>query len=101
MKSELITLELAGSKANWLRNLLTNIPPTKNLLPPVSIYCDSPAAIAIIKNKSYNCKSRHMKLRYDVVKQLLRDGIIFIVFANSELNLANPLTKLLGRKVIL
>ena len=99
MKLELITLELAGSKADWLRNLLTNIPPTKNLLPPVSIYCDCRAAIAIIKNKSYNYKSQHMKLKHDIVKQILRDGIIFTDFVKSELNLAD--TKPGRRKLIL
>ncbi|XP_071928133.1 uncharacterized protein [Coffea arabica] len=101
MESEFIALELTGSEADWLRNFLVNIPPIKDLLPPVSIHCDCQAAIAIAKNKSYNCKSRHMRLRHDVVKQLLRDGIISIDFVKSELNLADPLTKPVGRKLIL
>ena len=42
-----------------------------------------------------------MKLRHDVVKQLLRDGIISIDYVKSELNLADPLTKPVGRKLIL
>ncbi|XP_071912216.1 uncharacterized protein [Coffea arabica] len=101
MESEFIDLELTGSEADWLRNFLANIPPIKELLPPVSIHCDCQAAIAIAKNKSYNCKSRHMRLRHDVVKQLLGDGIISIDFVKSELNLADPLTKHVGRKLIL
>ncbi|XP_071928182.1 uncharacterized protein [Coffea arabica] len=101
MESEFIVLELTGSEADWLRNFLVNIPPIKDLLPPVSIHCDCQAAIAIAKNKSYNCKSRHMRLRHDVVKQLLRNGIISIDFVKSELNLADPLTKPVGRKLIL
>ncbi|XP_071912215.1 uncharacterized protein [Coffea arabica] len=101
MESEFIALELTGSEADWLRNFLVNISPIKDLLPPVSIHCDSQAAIAIAKNKSYNCKSRHMRLRHDVVKQLLKDGIISIDFVKLELNLADPLTKPVGRKLIL
>ncbi|XP_071933569.1 uncharacterized protein [Coffea arabica] len=101
MESEFVALELTGTEAEWLRNFLANIPSTKDLLPPVSIHCDCQAAIAIAKNKSYNCKSRHMRLRHDVVKQLLRDGIISIDFVKSELNLADPLTKPVGRKLIL
>ncbi|XP_071900903.1 uncharacterized protein [Coffea arabica] len=101
MESEFVALELTGTEAEWLRNFLANIPSTKDLLPPVSIHCDCQAAIAIAKNKSYNCKSRHMRLRHDVVKQLLRDGIISIDYVKSELNLADPLTKPVGRKLIL
>ncbi|KAF3667319.1 putative anthocyanidin 3-O-glucosyltransferase 2-like [Capsicum annuum] len=81
--------------------LLSNIPLKRNdLMPPMYIHCDCQAAIAIVKNKSYSCKSRHMKLRHDVIKQLLRDGIISIDFVKSELNSADSLTKSVGRKLI-
>lgn len=42
----------------------------------------------------------HMKLRRDVVK-LLEDEIISIDYVKSEMNSANSLTKLMGRKLIL
>ena len=70
-------------------------------MPPVYTHCDCQAAIAIAKNKSYSCKSRHMELRHNVVKQLLRDEIIFIDYVKSELNLTDSLTKPVGRKLIL
>ncbi|XP_071926967.1 secreted RxLR effector protein 161-like [Coffea arabica] len=57
MESKFIALELTGSEVDWLRNFLTNIHPIKDLLPPVFIHYDCQAAIAIAKNKSYNCKS--------------------------------------------
>lgn len=68
MESEFVAQELASSEAEWLRNFLANIPLIKDEMPPVSIHCDCQAVIAIVKNKSYNCKSRHMKLRHDAVK---------------------------------
>ncbi|XP_075108911.1 uncharacterized protein LOC142180744 [Nicotiana tabacum] len=101
VESEFVALELASFEANWLRNFLANIPLIKDALPHVSMQSDCQAAIAIAKNKSYNCKSRHMKLRYDVIKQLLRDGIISIDYVKSEINLTDPLTKPVGRKLIL
>ena len=67
----------------------------------VSMHCDCQAAIAIAKNKSFNGKNRHIRLRHDVVKQLLKDGIISIDYVKSERNLADPLTKPLGRKQVL
>ena len=71
------------------------------LTPSVSIHCDWQAEISIIKNKTFNGENRHIRLRHEVVKQLLKDEIISIDYVKSKVNLANPLTKPLGRKLIL
>ena len=65
------------------------------------MHCDCQAAILIAKNKSLNGKNRHIRLRHEVVKRLLKDRIISIDYVKSEVNLADPLTKPLGRKLIL
>ena len=65
------------------------------------MHCDCQAAISIAKNKFFNGKNRHIWLRHEAVKQLLKDGVISIDYVKSEMNLANPLTKPLGRKMIL
>ena len=100
MESEFIALELAGNEAEWLRHFLENIPLGTKLKPSVSMHCDCQAAIAIAKNKTFNGKNRHIQLRHNVVKQLLKDGTISIDYVKSEVNLADPLTKPLGRKLI-
>ncbi|KAA0048262.1 hypothetical protein E5676_scaffold265G001310 [Cucumis melo var. makuwa] len=63
--------------------------------------CDSQAAICTAKNSVYNGKSRHIRLRHAVVKQLLKEGTISLEFVRSEKNLADPLTKGLTRKMVL
>ncbi|KAA0045144.1 Retrovirus-related Pol polyprotein from transposon TNT 1-94 [Cucumis melo var. makuwa] len=68
---------------------------------PVSIQCDLQAAICTAKNSVYNGKSRHIRLRHAVVKQLLKEGTISLEFVRSEKNLADPLTKELTRKMVL
>ena len=65
------------------------------------MHCDCQAAISIAKNKSFNGKSKHIRLRHEVVKQLLKDGIISIDYVKLKVNLVDPLTKPLGRKLIL
>ena len=74
MESEFVALEKAGTEAKWLRNLLIDIPIWKRPAPSVSIHCDNEATIAKAKNKIYNEKSRHIRLRHKIVKQLLDDG---------------------------
>ena len=64
------------------------------------MHCDSQVAIARAKNKTYNGKSRHIRLRHNTVKQLLEHGVISIDYVKSKLNLADPLTKPLGRKLV-
>jgi hypothetical protein len=67
----------------------------------ISMHCDSQPIIHITKNNSYNKKNQHMRLSHEVMKQLLRDGIIFIDFVRLEMKLADSLTKCLGIKLIL
>ncbi|KAA0063384.1 Retrovirus-related Pol polyprotein from transposon TNT 1-94 [Cucumis melo var. makuwa] len=100
MESEFIALELAGQEAEWIKNLLGDVPLWGTFV-PVSIQCDSQAAICTAKNSVYNGKSRHIRLRHVVVKQLLKEGTISLEFVRSEKNLADPLTKGLTRKMVL
>jgi len=69
--------------------------------PYISMHCDCQAAIAIAKNKSFNGKNWHIRWRHDVVKQLLKNKIISIDYVKLEMNLVDPLTKPLSRKIIL
>jgi len=65
---------------------------------PVSLHCDSQAAIGIAKNSVYNGKKRHIRIRHGAVKQLLKHGVIFLEYVRSKRNLTDPITKGLGRK---
>ncbi|KAG8652080.1 hypothetical protein MANES_06G052901v8 [Manihot esculenta] len=100
MESEFIALELAGTETEWLRNFLANISLGIKPTSSVSTRCDCQLAIAIAKNKTFNGKNRHIHLRHNVIKQLLKDRTISIDYMKSEVNLADPLTKPLGRKLI-
>ena len=41
MESEFVALEMAGSKAEWLKNFLANIPLGMKPTPSISMHCDS------------------------------------------------------------
>ena len=66
----------------------------------ICIHCDNQAAISRTQNVIYNRKSRHIRRRYNTVKQLLSNGIISIDFVSSKDNLADPLAKSLSGKRI-
>ena len=71
MESEFIALESAGKEAEWLRNFLSGIPLGMQRTPSVSMHCNCQAAISIAKNKAFNGKNKHIRLRHEVMKQLL------------------------------
>ena len=100
MESEFVALEKAGTKVEWLRNLLVDILKWYKPLPSISLHCDSQAAITCARNKIYNGKKRHVRLRHNIVRQLISNGVIAMEFVWSEKNLVDPLTKGLTRQLV-
>ncbi|KAL0408253.1 UNVERIFIED_CONTAM: hypothetical protein Sradi_1759700 [Sesamum radiatum] len=92
MESEFIALELAGQEVEWLRNLFGDVLLWGSTV-QVSMHCDSQAAIGIVKNYAYNGKRRYIRIRHGVIKELLKNGIIFLNYVRFERNLADPHTK--------
>lgn len=100
MASEFIALNSASKEAEWLRNLLLEIPIWPKPMPPVLIHCDSQSTLSRAYSHVYNGKSRHIGLRHSFVRQLISDGIITINYVRSASNLADPLTKGLARDMV-
>ena len=100
MEIEFIALEKASSEAEWLRNLLADIPLWTRPASFVSMRCDSQAAIVKAKSKIFNENNRHIRQMHNVVWQLLEIGVISLEFVRSELNLVNPLIKPLNKKLV-
>ncbi|KAL6334057.1 hypothetical protein AAG906_001813 [Vitis piasezkii] len=100
MKAEFIALEKTSFEAEWLRNLLIDIPLWTRPTSSVSMCCDSQTAIAKAKSKIFNGKNKHIRLRHNIVRQLLERMVISLEFMRSKLNLSNPLTKPLNKKLV-
>ena len=64
------------------------------------MHCDSQAAIAKAKNKIFNGKNRHIRLRHNIVIQFLETGAISLGFVRSELNLTDPSIEPLNKKLV-
>ena len=61
---------------------------------------DIQAAIAKAMSKIFNGKNRHIRLRHNIVRQLLQTRVISLEFVRLELNLSNPLTKPINKKLV-
>ena len=66
----------------------------------MSMRCDSQVTIAKAKSKLFNGKNKHIRLRHNIVRLLLQIGVISLGFVRSKLNLVDPLTKPLNKKLV-
>ncbi|GJV98308.1 zinc finger, CCHC-type containing protein [Tanacetum coccineum] len=63
MEYEFVALVAAGKEAEWLRNLVLEIPLWSKPIAHISILCDSAATLAKAYSQMYNGKSIHLGLR--------------------------------------
>ena len=97
MEAKLITLASTSEEANWLRDLLYEIPLWEKPIPPILIHCDSTATIGRVKNRYYNGKSRPIRRKHNTMRSYLSSGIITVDYIKSNENLAGPFTKALTK----
>ncbi|GJZ16253.1 zinc finger, CCHC-type containing protein [Tanacetum coccineum] len=100
MESEFVALAAAGKEAEWLRNLIYEIPLWPKPISPISMHCDSAATLAKAYSQIYNGKSRHLGVRHSMVRELITNGVISVDFVRSQQNLADHLTKGLARDLV-
>ncbi|GJV85934.1 zinc finger, CCHC-type containing protein [Tanacetum coccineum] len=77
-------LEAAGKEAEWLKNLLLEIPLWSKPITPISIRCDSAVTLAKAYSQMYNGKSRHLGVRHSMIREMITNGVISIEFVRSR-----------------
>ncbi|GJX62594.1 hypothetical protein Tco_0295494 [Tanacetum coccineum] len=101
MEYEFVALAAASKEAEWLRNLIHEIPIWPKPIASISIHYDSAATLAKAYSQIYNGKSRHLGVRHSMIRELIMNGVISIEFVRSQHNLANHLTKGLARDLVI
>ena len=100
MESEFVALTKTGKEAEWLRDFLLEISLISKSVSSILIHCDSQATLARAYSDIYNGKSRHISLRHDYVRKLIKDGIISLTFVKLSGNLVDPFTKPFARDLV-
>ncbi|GJR18608.1 zinc finger, CCHC-type containing protein [Tanacetum coccineum] len=101
MESEFVALAAVSKEAEWLKNLLLEIPLWVKPISPISIRCDSDVTLAKAYSQMYNGKSRHLCVMHNMIHELITNGVISIEFVRSQRNLADHLTKGLARDLVI
>ncbi|GJV19745.1 zinc finger, CCHC-type containing protein [Tanacetum coccineum] len=101
MEPGFVALASAGKEAEWLKNLLLEIPLWVKPMAPIFIRCDSAATLAKAYSQMYNGKSRHLGVRHSMIRELITNRVVSIEFVRSQQNLADHLTKGLARDLVI
>ncbi|GJW73633.1 hypothetical protein Tco_0133003 [Tanacetum coccineum] len=72
MESKFIALAATGKEAQWLRNLIHEIPIWPKPIAPISVRCDSAPTMARAYSQIYNRKSKHLGVRHSMEMRSLR-----------------------------
>ena len=101
MKVELTALDTAGVEAEWLCELLMDLPVVEKPIPTISMNCDNQTVIIKVNSSRDNMKStRHVKRRLKSVRKLRNSGVIALDYVHISKNLADQFTKGLSHNVI-
>jgi hypothetical protein len=101
MEAELATLDTTTVEADWLCELLMDLPIIEKPLPAILMKYDNQTMIVKVDSLKDNMKSsRHIKRRLKSVRKMRNSGVITVDYIHTEKNLADPFTKGLSRNVI-
>jgi hypothetical protein len=94
MEAELTTLDTATVEAEWLRELLVDLPVVEKPIPAIPMNCDNQTVIIKVHSSKDNMKSsRHVKRRLKSVRKIRNSGVIVLDYIQTYKNLADPFTK--------
>ena len=100
MESEFIAMSLASKDIIWIRNFMRCIPFIDMPKAPITLYCDNQAAIHNTKNKRISSNSKHIAMRYNHIRRLVKKGKVALEYLPTDQMRADPLTKpLSGEKI--
>nr|GEX59727.1 zinc finger, CCHC-type [Tanacetum cinerariifolium] len=84
MESEFVALAAAGKEAEWLKNLVFEIPLWVKPMACISICYDSAATLAKAYSQMYNGNSRYLGVRHSMIHELIMNGVVSIEFVKEN-----------------
>ena len=101
-EAELVSLVSGVNTVLWIRKWLFDVLSQRVKLVPIRCYCDNQAAISIMEKGSLDASSsvtKHVSLKYHHVQNEVADGTVDLQFVSTKEQLADILTKGLGRQL--
>jgi hypothetical protein len=94
-EAEYIVTTTAATQALWLSRLLGELLGRK--VEVVELKVDSKSALALVKNLVFHDRSKHIRTKYHFIRECLEEGSIKANYIATTDQLADILTKSLGK----
>nr|KYP46269.1 Retrovirus-related Pol polyprotein from transposon TNT 1-94 [Cajanus cajan] len=101
MEAEFVVCFEATIQANWLRNFILGLGIVDSIAKPLKMYCDNFTTIFFSKNDKYSKGTKHIELKYFVVKEEVQKQRVSIEHISTNLMIVDPLTKGLPPKTFI
>ena len=94
-EAEYVAVAIAACQVVWLRRLLGEL--TGAEVHPPALMVDNQPVIALVKNPVLHDRSKHIDVKFHFLRDCVDEGQIVIEFVETDQQLADDLTKPLGR----
>ena len=96
-EEEYLAASEAANEGVWMKEFISDLGVIPSASGPMKIFCDNTGAIALAKESRFHKRTKHIKRRFNSIRDLVQVGDIEICKIHTDLNVADPLTKPLPR----
>ncbi|VFQ79348.1 unnamed protein product [Cuscuta campestris] len=96
-EAEYIAAAEEAKEAVWIKKFITELGVVPSINDPISLFCDNTGAIAQAKEPRSHQKTKHIVRRYHIIREIVDKGDVMIYKVDTDDNIADPLTKPLGK----
>jgi hypothetical protein len=93
MYAEFVTCYEATGQTEWLKKFVPGLRVVDNIEKSLKIYCDNKLAVQYSYNNKKSDASKHINIKYYVVKEKIYDHTISLEHISTKQMLADPFTK--------
>ncbi|GKU90513.1 hypothetical protein SLEP1_g4502 [Rubroshorea leprosula] len=90
-KAQYIVASLAADQAVWFRKLMNDLKQPQ--IHPIELFCDNLFTIAIVKNPFLHGKTKHIKIKYHSIKEVVSEGEVQVLHCDSDDHITDIFTK--------
>ena len=81
----------------WTKEFISDLGVIPSASGPMKIFCDNTRAIALAKESRFHKRTKHIKRRFNSIRDLVKEGDIEVCKIHTDLNVGDPLAKPLPR----
>ena len=90
-EAEFIVAASCACQAVWRRRLLGELGYAQQ--GPTLIHCDNTSTIKLSRNPVLHGRSKHIDIRFYFLRDLTKEGVVELIYCQSQNQIANILTK--------